>query len=55
MEEKQKKISLTLRVDEELHQKLKLYALRNDTTIQSYIMGLIKQDIEKEQEEVVVG
>ena len=56
MEDKQKRVSLTLRVDEGLHRKLKLRALRNGTTVQGYILGLIQADgIEKEQEEVRFG
>ena len=55
MEEKKRKVSLTLRVDEDLHRMLKLNALRKDTTIQGYILGLIKEDIANKQEDRAFG
>ena len=54
MEEKTRKISLTLRVDEDTHRQLKLHALRNDTTIQDYIMGLVEADFENNKEEEII-
>ena len=56
MNDKQRRVSLTLRVDEDVHRKLKLRALRKDMTVQAYILGLIKaDDIDTEKEEVKFG
>lgn len=41
------KKNIVLRVDSDFHQKVKLYVTMNNTTLQNYIVGLIKDDMEK--------
>lgn len=40
------KKNIVLRVDPDLHQKIKIYVTLNNTTLQDYIVGLIKNDME---------
>lgn len=39
--------SLTVRIDDELHKELKFKMVENETTIQDYIVDLIKKDLDK--------
>lgn len=43
--------SLTVRVDDELHKQLKYKMIEEETTIQDYVMKLIKKDLEKSEKE----
>ena len=47
---KDNKKNLMLRVNPELHQKIKLHVVMNNTTIQDYLLGLIEKDMEKNEE-----
>ena len=38
---------ITIRLDDELHKKIKYLSVDIDTSINEYIVGLIKQDLEK--------
>lgn len=44
------KKNIVLRVDQNFHQQVKLYVTMNNTTLQDYIVGLIKKDMEQNQE-----
>ena len=44
------KKNIVLRVDQNFHQQVKLYVTMNNTTLQDYIVGLIKKDMEKNKE-----
>ena len=44
------KKNIVLRVDQNFHQQVKLYVTMNNTTLQDYIVGLIKKDIEQNKE-----
>ncbi len=48
--ENDKRKLIGVRVDEELHRQMKLYAVSQGITIQDYLMGLIKQDMKKNME-----
>lgn len=37
--------ALTVRVDDELHKKLKFKMVEEETTIQDYVLNLIKKDL----------
>lgn len=37
--------SLTIRMDEELHKQVKIKAVKDGTTIQDYILRLIREDL----------
>lgn len=41
-----KKKNIVLRVDPNLHQRIKVYVALNNTTLQDYIVRLIEKDIE---------
>lgn len=41
------KKNIVLRVEPDFHQQVKLYVTINKTTLQEYIVGLIKNDMEK--------
>lgn len=41
------KKNIVLRVDQNFHQQVKLHVTMNNTTLQDYIVGLIKQDMEQ--------
>lgn len=43
------KKNLVVKIDEELHKKMKLHIVAQGITIQEYIETLIKKDIEKEK------
>jgi len=45
------KKNIVLRVEPNFHQKVKLYVTMNNTTLQDYIVGLIKTDMEKSKTE----
>ncbi len=45
------KKNIVLRVDPDFHQKVKLYVTMNNTTLQDYIVGLIKNDMGKNRTE----
>ena len=45
------KKNIVLRVDPDFHQQVKLYVTMNNTTLQDYIVGLIKKDMEKNKKE----
>ena len=47
---KDNKKNLMLRVNPELHQKIKLHVVMNNTTIQDYLLGLIEKDMAKNEE-----
>lgn len=49
MEDKKK--LLGVRVDEEMHKKIKVYTTRNGMTIQEYIMQLIQNDMKTHAKE----
>ena len=44
------KKNIVLRVDQDFHQQVKLYVTMNNTTLQDYIVGLIKKDMEQNKE-----
>lgn len=44
------KKNIVLRVDQDFHKQVKLYVTMNNTTLQDYIVGLIKNDIEQNKE-----
>ena len=48
-----KRINLILRLDEELHMKLKLQVVSEHTTLQAYVVGLILEDQAKREQEDV--
>lgn len=39
------KKNIVLRVDQSFHQQVKIYVTMNNTTLQDYIVGLIKKDM----------
>lgn len=39
--------NIILRVDPDFHRQIKLYVTMNNTTLQDYIVGLIKKDLEQ--------
>ena len=41
------KKNIVLRVEPDFHQQVKLYVTMNNTTLQNYIVGLIRRDMEK--------
>ncbi len=41
------KKNIVLRVEPDFHRQVKLYVTINNTTLQDYIVGLIKNDMEK--------
>lgn len=43
------KKNLMIRVDEDFHQKLKLYVTLQKTTLQDYIVSLITKDMEENE------
>ena len=51
MEEKNKNI--ILRVDADLHKRVKLYTTLNNISIQKYIVNLIENDMKKEKENLI--
>lgn len=44
------KKNIVLRVEPEFHQEVKLYVTANNTTLQDYIVGLIKKDLEQKKQ-----
>lgn len=44
------KKNIVLRVVPEFHQEVKLYVTMNNTTLQDYIVGLIKKDLEQKKQ-----
>lgn len=47
MVDKDKRKLIGVRVDEETHRQMKLYAVEKGITIQDYMMKLIKKDMEQ--------
>lgn len=45
------KKNIVLRVEPSFHQQVKLYVTMNNTTLQEYIVGLIKKDMEQNHNE----
>ncbi|PXV86821.1 hypothetical protein C8E03_11121 [Lachnotalea glycerini] len=45
------KKNIVLRVEPEFHQKVKLYVTMNNTTLQEYIVSLIKEDLAANKKE----
>lgn len=45
------KKNIVLRVKPDFHQQVKLYVTINNTTLQDYIVGLIKKDMEQHKKE----
>lgn len=41
--------NIIIRADQELHQKIRIHVAMNNTTIQEYIVNLIKEDLEKNE------
>lgn len=41
------KKNIVLRVNQDFHQQVKLYVTMNNTTLQDYIVGLIKKDMQQ--------
>lgn len=48
------KKNIVLRVDPNFHQQVKLYVTINNTTLQNYIIGLIKDDMEKNKKREII-
>ena len=44
------KKNIVLCVDQDFHQQVKLYVTMNNTTLQDYIVGLIKKDMEQNKD-----
>ncbi len=49
--ETDKRKQLSVRLDEKTHKKMKLYAVNQGITIQDYLMGLIRKDMENHEKE----
>lgn len=47
------KKNIVLRVDQSFHQQVKLYVTMNNTTLQDYIVGLIKKDMKRNQDKEI--
>lgn len=45
------KKNIVLRVNPDFHQQVKLYVTMHNTTLQEYIVGLIRQDMEQNKKE----
>lgn len=45
------KKNIVLRVNPDFHQQVKLYVTMNNTTLQDYIVGLIKKDMKQNKKE----
>jgi LEA14-like dessication related protein len=45
------KKNILLRVEPDFHQQVKLHVTMNNTTLQEYIVGLIKKDLETNKKE----
>lgn len=50
----QRKI-ISIRVEPELHKQLKIIAIEKNTTLQDYIVGLIKKDMEQYEKRIKKG
>lgn len=44
------KKNIVLRVEPEFHQQVKVYVTMKNTTLQDYIVGLIKKDMEQNKQ-----
>ena len=42
---------ITLRLDNEMHKAIKLIALEEESTMQDYLVNLIKKDLQERKEE----
>lgn len=40
--------TMTIRLDEDLHKKIKLKSIQEGKTVKDYILGLVLKDLEKE-------
>jgi len=49
------KKNIVLKVDEDFHQQIKLHVTINKTTIQSYIVELIKKDLDQSKKGAING
>lgn len=45
----EKKKSIVVRVDDELHQQIKIFAISKGKNLQEYVLDLIKKDMEKKE------
>lgn len=45
------KKNIVLRVTPDFHQQIKIYVTMNNTTLQDYIVGLIKKDMKQNKKE----
>lgn len=43
--------SMTIKLDEELHKQIKIKAAMEGITLKEYVLGLIKEDLEKTNKE----
>lgn len=43
--------NVVLRVDNELHKQIKMHVTQEETTIQEYVVGLIKNDLDKNKKQ----
>lgn len=48
------KKNIVLRIEPAFHQQVKLYVTMNNTTLQEYIVGLIKKDMEQNKKKVSI-
>lgn len=47
----QETTTLVVRIDKDLHRKMKATCVSNDISIKDYVVGLIKKDMEQNQDE----
>lgn len=45
--------TMTIRLDEELHKRIKLKAVKEGKTVKDYILNLVKQDLGEEEKKNV--
>lgn len=45
--------TMTIRLDEELHKRIKLKAVKEGKTVKDYILNLVKEDLRKEEKKNV--
>lgn len=41
--------TITLRLSDDLHKKLKLYAVKEETTMQDFIISLVEENLKKSE------
>ena len=49
----QETTTLVVRIDKDLHKKMKAACAVNDISIKDYVVGLIKKDMEQSQDEKI--